>query len=60
MSGLPSLTIVDDERFDAHTARGPHPERPERLLAARSGLRRGLGDAPTDRVPTRPATRAEV
>jgi acetoin utilization deacetylase AcuC-like enzyme len=33
-----SLTIVDDARFDSHRARTPHPERPERLDAARSGL----------------------
>jgi acetoin utilization deacetylase AcuC-like enzyme len=33
------IAIVDDERFDAHCAPGGgHPERPERLQAARAGL----------------------
>jgi acetoin utilization deacetylase AcuC-like enzyme len=44
-----AIAIVDDARFDAHRARGPHPERPERLEAARSGL---LGTLPPElRVP---------
>jgi len=34
-----TIAVVDDARFDAHTARGAHPERPERLDAARAGLR---------------------
>lgn len=33
-----SLFIVDDPLFDEHRARGYHPERPERLLAARHAL----------------------
>jgi len=33
------IAVVDDARFDAHRAMGPHPERPERLVAARKGLR---------------------
>jgi acetoin utilization deacetylase AcuC-like enzyme len=33
------IAIVDDPRFDAHRERsGGHPERPERLVAAREGL----------------------
>ena len=32
------ILVVDDVRFDAHRAREPHPERPERLAAARAGL----------------------
>ena len=39
---LPSATavlVVDDSRFDAHAPRGYHPERPERLRAAREALR---------------------
>jgi acetoin utilization deacetylase AcuC-like enzyme len=32
------IAVVDDARFDAHRARGSHPERPERLAAARAGL----------------------
>lgn len=33
-----SLAVVDDERFDLHAPQGYHPERVERLAAARSGL----------------------
>lgn len=32
------IAVVDDPTFDAHRPRGQHPERPERLEAARSGL----------------------
>jgi len=38
-----SLLVVDDPRFDAHTPTGYHPERAERLVAARSGLALGAG-----------------
>lgn len=41
----PPVGIIDDERFDAHASRAPHPERPERLDAARSGL---LGALPPE------------
>jgi acetoin utilization deacetylase AcuC-like enzyme len=34
------LGVVDDPVFDAHRSPGFHPERPERLLAARAALRR--------------------
>jgi acetoin utilization deacetylase AcuC-like enzyme len=37
-SGRSVLQVLDDPRFDAHTAHGYHPERAERLAAARSGL----------------------
>ncbi|MCC6873279.1 MAG: histone deacetylase [Sandaracinaceae bacterium] len=32
------LYVVDDDVFDEHVAQAPHPERPERLIAARQGL----------------------
>ncbi len=38
------ILVVDEEAFDAHEAPGPHPECPERLAAAREGLRLALGD----------------
>ncbi len=44
---MAGLAVVDDARFDAHHAAGPHPERPERLAAARDGLRRAATDAET-------------
>lgn len=38
------IALLDDERFDGHEAPdGYHPERPERLSAARAGVRAGLG-----------------
>ena len=50
--------LVDDTRFDAHTPPGHHPERPERRVAARAGVR-GAG-ARLDRVESRPATDDEL
>jgi acetoin utilization deacetylase AcuC-like enzyme len=35
--------LVDDTRFDAHAPLGHHPERPERLVAARAGVRTAAG-----------------
>ncbi|MCA9609748.1 MAG: histone deacetylase, partial [Myxococcales bacterium] len=37
--------MVDDPRFATHRSRGPHPERPERLDAARSGAAHALDGA---------------
>jgi len=37
-----SILVADDPRFDVHVSRRPHPERPERLEAARAGLRAAL------------------
>lgn len=34
----PRIVLVDDDLFDKHHAPGPHPERPERLQAARAAL----------------------
>jgi acetoin utilization deacetylase AcuC-like enzyme len=45
--------LVDDDLFDKHHAEGLHPERPERLLAARAALA-GLG---SDNQPRRLAPR---
>jgi acetoin utilization deacetylase AcuC-like enzyme len=39
---LRPLAVVDDRRFDRHTPPGYHPERVERLDAARDGLRRAV------------------
>src|SRR5262249_464905 len=36
----PPVLLVDDTRFDAHTPLAYHPERPERLLAARAAAAR--------------------
>src|SRR5207253_6641794 len=50
--------LVDDPRFDAHAPRGYHPERPERLTAARQAAARA--HAEWSRVEARPATDAEL
>ena len=34
-----ALAVVDDPMFSEHRSSEPHPERPERLEAARAGLR---------------------
>jgi acetoin utilization deacetylase AcuC-like enzyme len=50
--------LIDDRRFDLHVAPGHHPERPERLVAARAGLGRAQGRF--DPVDTRMATDEEL
>jgi acetoin utilization deacetylase AcuC-like enzyme len=50
--------LVDDTRFDAHTPPGHHPERPERLVAARAGVQKAA--ARFDRVAGRSATDDEL
>ncbi len=54
------IAVVDDERFDGHRAMEMHPERPERLAAARAGLERAVGDGDVVRVAARPVTDEEV
>ncbi len=55
------IAIVDDARFDAHEdTSGAHPECPERLAAARSGLFGALGKTPHAKLETRPATEPEL
>jgi len=43
MAALETLALVDDPCFDGHRPEHPHPERPERLDAARDGLRGAVG-----------------
>jgi acetoin utilization deacetylase AcuC-like enzyme len=57
-AGVMELAIVDDQSFDAHRAPFAHPERPERLAAARAAL--AAAAVPTRRVDVRRATRAEL
>jgi len=57
---LPSIAVVDDERFDAHHDRGYHPECPERLDAARAALKRSLPAERRVELGARPATDAEL
>ncbi|MBK8168893.1 MAG: histone deacetylase [Sandaracinaceae bacterium] len=54
------IAVADDTSFDAHAPRGPHPERPERLVAARAGLNRALGASDRTRIAARPALHAEL
>jgi acetoin utilization deacetylase AcuC-like enzyme len=59
--GGSSLFVVDDPLFDEHRARGYHPERPERLLAARHALEalRGRGVS-IETLAARDATADEI
>ncbi|HBQ18802.1 MAG TPA: histone deacetylase, partial [Myxococcales bacterium] len=54
------IGLVDDARFDAHTARGVHPERPERLAAARSGLRGAVDASLLKPIAPRPVSAEEL
>jgi acetoin utilization deacetylase AcuC-like enzyme len=57
----PPVLLVDDARFDRHTPLGHHPERPERLLAARAAVRSIEGSGVTfARVAPRPASDDEL
>jgi acetoin utilization deacetylase AcuC-like enzyme len=53
------LALVDDARFDAHLEAG-HPERPERLAAARKGLASAVSAERALRVPARLASSSEL
>jgi acetoin utilization deacetylase AcuC-like enzyme len=57
-SSAPRALLVDDQRFDRHVPLGHHPERPERLSAARAAVARSA--VAFDRVTPRPATDAEL
>jgi len=54
----PRGLLVDELRFDAHASGAYHPERPERLTAARSAVTRAR--VHWDRVPAREATNEEL
>jgi len=57
----PPLLVVDDALFDEHRPRGYHPERPERIQAARSALDRCAAEGlSTHKVDTRDATDEEL
>ena len=57
-TALPRALLVDDPRFERHKGPAHHPERPERLTAARDALAK-VGAA-FDAVPARPATDEEL
>ncbi|HSO00770.1 MAG TPA: histone deacetylase [Candidatus Nanopelagicales bacterium] len=55
------LHLADDRLFDEHRARGHHPERPERLGAARRAVERcGEAGRRTNPLPPRDATDEEL
>ncbi len=58
MPPLPRALLLDDVRFGLHVPLGHHPERPERLLAARAAVARAA--VAFDPVPAREATDAEL
>jgi acetoin utilization deacetylase AcuC-like enzyme len=55
-----NLLCVDDVLFDEHRSRAPHPERPERLHAARNALERLPETVTRLRVEAREATPDEL
>ncbi|WP_437935178.1 histone deacetylase family protein [Sorangium sp. So ce341] len=60
-SEAPRLYVVDDALFEQHRARGAHPERPERLEAARRAIERcAAAGLSIERVATRDATEDEL
>jgi acetoin utilization deacetylase AcuC-like enzyme len=58
MSSLPRALLLDDPRFAQHLPLGHHPERPERLLAARAAVARAAVEF--ERVVPREATNEEL
>ena len=55
-----ALAVVDDPLFRAHRSPEPHPERPERLDAARAAVARSELDRPRTELPARDATEDEL
>jgi acetoin utilization deacetylase AcuC-like enzyme len=58
MKEKPKINLVDDPAFDRHIPLAYHPERPERLTAARAAL--GAVDAEWARVATQTASREDL
>jgi acetoin utilization deacetylase AcuC-like enzyme len=56
----PSLAVVDDASFDEHRPPAQHPERPERLAAARRAVQALSADVELVSVPARAATDDEL
>jgi acetoin utilization deacetylase AcuC-like enzyme len=54
------LALVDDPLFSAHRADGPHPERPERLEAARAAVARAALAGPPLALNPRDASDTEL
>ena len=60
-SGQEVIAIIDDPRFDAHAdPSGGHPERPERLAAARQGLYGAVPQSARVALPPHVATADEL
>ncbi len=55
-----TLAVVDDPLFEAHRAPAPHPERPERLVAARQAVGAAAIGAERRPLPGRDATDDEL
>lgn len=55
-----ALALVDDPLFLEHKARDFHPERPERLEAARAGVEKASLDLTVQRLPARDASDDEL
>ena len=54
------LLLADDALFDEHASRGYHPERPERLAAARRAVERVASEVVIRRLAARDASTEEI
>lgn len=54
------IAVVDDPSFDLHRSARRHPECPERLDAARAGLRAAVPEGQVIRIPARPIEASEL
>jgi acetoin utilization deacetylase AcuC-like enzyme len=59
-TGSPLLAVIDDALFLEHRAPESHPERPERLLAARRGVAAANVESKPVELPARDATDEEL
>lgn len=60
MSDSQLIGVVDDSRFEDHHAAGAHPERPERLVAARRGLLSAVPETQRQALPMREVEHEEL
>jgi acetoin utilization deacetylase AcuC-like enzyme len=60
MPSLPRALLLDDPAFSRHVPLGHHPERPERLVAARAAVEKARKHVGFDSIEAREATGVEL
>lgn len=60
MASLPRALLLDDPAFSRHVPLGHHPERPERLTAARQAVEKAKKDVTFEAIVAREATATEL